>query len=312
MVRGLLPVLRESGSGGLARAVPVLLRGEGPPVLVDPMAPDDIVYRKWIRRYEASAARGRSQLAGADAIAITVAMVVDGATDAQVARAIASVTHQAHAKWTLILVTGGMRASAVRGAAQDARIAWHEGSLTSALAGATTPWVALLDTRDALAPNALRRVAAALAAAPAARLVYTDEDRIDALGQRSAGWFKPDWNLDLLRSQDFMSRLAVFDASLVREVGGLHAELGDAAPYDLVLRCIERLVPAQIVHVPEVLYHRHLASATPDGRVDAACGAPNRGEEALHAHLARCGAAAEVQRGLFGFKVRYALPAPPR
>lgn len=320
LLRGALPVLQESGPGGVARAVRALLRGEGPPVLTDPQGPDRFRYREWARRYDPPAASGRWRLGNAaarvraEAMAFTVVMPLDGATDAQLARAVASVRQQAHLNWTLCLVAApglgaGRHALAMRLAAEDGRIAWHEAPLPQVVAGVATPWLALVDARDALAPDALLRVAEALASRPQLRLVYSDEDCIDARGQRSAGWFKPDWNLDLLRSQDFMSRLAVHDAALVREVGGLDAAQGEAAPYDLVLRCVERLAPAQIAHLPLVLYHRHVAAAGHDGHADLSGGAPAGGEQALQAHLARGGVAASVQRGSFGFKVRYALPA---
>ncbi|MDQ0587762.1 glycosyltransferase family 2 protein [Variovorax paradoxus] len=319
LVRGAFPVLRESGLGGFVRAARALQRGEGPPLLTDPQGPDRFRYREWIRRYGQPAATGWWRLTDAaarvraEAMTFTVLMPLDAGTGEQFARAVASVRQQVHPNWTLHLVAApgqrtGLHGSAMRLAAEDARIAYCEAPLPQAIASVATPWLALLDARDALAPDALLRVAEALVSEPQVRLVYSDEDRVDAHGQRSAGWFKPDWNLDLLRSQDFMSRLAVHDARLVREVGGLDAACGEAAPYDLVLRCVERLAPAQIAHVPQVLYHRHVAAAD-NGHADLSDGAPAGGEQALQAHLARCGVAGAVQRVSFGFKVRYALPA---
>jgi glycosyltransferase involved in cell wall biosynthesis len=69
-----------------------------------------------------------------------------------------------------------------------------------ALAMARGEFVALLDHDDELHPQALARVGKALAADPEADYVYTDEDKIDADGRRSAPFFKPDWSPERMRT----------------------------------------------------------------------------------------------------------------
>lgn len=137
-------------------------------------------------------------------------------------------------------------------ATEDSRIRWVRRPVNghiseasnSALALAGGDWVALMDHDDLLAPDALLRVAHVLHADPAARMVYSDEDKIDATGRRYNPYFKPDWNPELFCSQNMFSHLGVYRRALVLEVGGFRKGFEGAQDYDLALRCIERIDPA--------------------------------------------------------------------
>src|SRR3546814_5965968 len=74
----------------------------------------------------------------------------------------------------------------------------------SALAMARGDYVALLDHDDELRPHALLEMAEAIAGNAGAGLLYSDEDKIDAEGRRFDPYFKPDWDPDLLRSQNYV------------------------------------------------------------------------------------------------------------
>src|SRR3546814_8628762 len=100
-----------------------------------------------------------------------------------------------------------------------------------------------------------RSMAEAIVRHPDIQLAYSDEDKLDMEGQRFDPYFKPDWNPDLLRSQNYVCHLSVIRADLVREVGGFRTGFEGSQDHDLILRCTERLLPAQIHHVPKVLYH---------------------------------------------------------
>ncbi|KAF1061288.1 glycosyltransferase family 2 protein [Variovorax sp.] len=323
--RRAVKILRQSGLRGVVRSVSVLLRNDGPPLMADASRPDRFQYREWVKRHDAPLAPAQRQALEAQAAGwprqpgFVLVMALDGADAQQAERAVASVRDQVFAHWRLVLAAGPGTAQAVKAlagrlAASEPRIEFAEATLAQAF-NAVDPgadgWLAACDARDALAADALWRVAEAAVARPEAALIYTDEDRIAADGQRSAPYFKPDWNLDLLRSQDFVSRFAFFAAPLLREVGRLDERFGDAARYDLVLRAAERLDAARIVHVPKALYHRHVASEETVHAMDPAEYAPEGGERALQAHLARGGIEATAERAGAGFRVRHALPAEP-
>ena len=56
----------------------------------------------------------------------------------------------------------------------------------------------------------------------------------------------------------YMGRLCAFRRSLVTAIGGYRASVPGALDYDLALRAAA--AARRIVHVPDVLYHRHIAS----------------------------------------------------
>ena len=116
-------------------------------------------------------------------------------------------------------------------------------------------FVALLDHDDELAPTALYYVALALQNTPALQIIYSDEDKLDRQSRRSDPYFKSDWNPQLFLGQNFISHLGVYRTELVRQVGGFRVGFEGSQDYDLTLRCLEQITPAQIQHIPRVLYH---------------------------------------------------------
>jgi GT2 family glycosyltransferase len=181
----------------------------------------------------------------------------------------------------------------------------------TALAMARGSHVALLDHDDELRPNALLEVAELLAADPGVGLVYSDEDKIDANGRRFDPYFKPDWDPDLLRGQNYLCHLTVLRTSLVRQVGGFRPGFEGSQDHDLVLRCSERLAPGQIRHIPRILYHwRAIPGSTALTR-DAKDYAAEAGLRAVAAQLERLGSGARAEALPHGhYRVGWPLPHP--
>jgi glycosyltransferase involved in cell wall biosynthesis len=140
----------------------------------------------------------------------------------------------------------------------------------SALALATGEWCALLDQDDAFTPDALAEVALEISRSPEAGLIYSDEDKIDEAGELSTPFFKPDWNAELFLGQNYINHLGVYRTELLRAIGGFREGFEGSQDYDLALRCIERLRPEQIRHIPRVLYHWRMVggslAAVPDAK----------------------------------------------
>jgi len=221
--------------------------------------------------------------------------------------AIDSVKNQIYQQWELCLADDASTDTAVRPfleelARSDERMRvtfrpqnGHIAACSnSALALARGEWCALLDQDDALAEIALAAVACEIAQQPEAGIIYSDEDKIDAEGTRSNPYFKNDWNAELFFGQNFINHLGVYRTSLVLELGGFRKGFDGSQDYDLALRCIERLQPLQIRHIPRVLYHWRMVEGSVAGDATAKPYAQEAARRAIAEHLERSGVAARV------------------
>jgi GT2 family glycosyltransferase len=152
-------------------------------------------------------------------------------------------------------------------AAQDPRIQVVSASSAPrnvALDNAIGDVVALLDQGDSLSEHALAHIAQTLQTTPNARLIYSDEDRLNDIGRRVDPHFKSGWNRDLFYSHNYVGGLCVLKRTLMKEIGGFRPDYEEAQNYDLLLRAIGELKDENIVHLPKVLYHRGTERGTED------------------------------------------------
>jgi glycosyltransferase involved in cell wall biosynthesis len=183
----------------------------------------------------------------------------------------------------------------------------------SALSLASGDFIALLDQDDLLRPHTLLIVAEALDACPDAAVLYSDEDKIDADGQRTGHYFKCDWNAYLFRSHNLVSHFGVYRRDLVQQVGGFRTGFEGAQDYDLALRCCERVAARQIVHLPFILYHWRMHDRSTAAGIGVKPYAARAAQRAIQEHLERMGIDGRVEITSCGYRVRYALRAdPPR
>lgn len=180
------------------------------------------------------------------------------------------------------------------------------------LAMAQGEFIALLDHDDVLAPHALYMAALALNHHPDLSLIYTDEDKINSVGKRFWPHFKPDWNPDLMRSQNAVNHFGIYRTAIVREIGGFRIGTEGCQDWDLALRVSERIPAAQIRHLPYVLYHWRVTRSSTALGTAAKNYVVKNGQKVLEDHLARLGVAADVlpQYGAY-FRVKYRLDNPP-
>lgn len=223
-------------------------------------------------------------------------------------RTLASVAAQTSEHWQLCIVDDCstdpvVRDRLVRAAAEDRRIRLHRhetakgisGATNAAFAMATAPFVATLDHDDLLAPDAIARASAELAAFPTTDLLYTDNDLLAGDRHRFAAALKPDWSPDLFRACMYTLHLSVYRRSLIEEIGGWRTDFDGAQDHDLVLRLMERT--ERIRHLPRILAHwRAHAGSAALGEL-AKPTAYERGRAAVAEHLERTGhAGASVER----------------
>ncbi len=321
-VRKAYGVYRREGLTGVRRKL-TWLRAGAPGVI------DTGEYARWIDCHDRIDEIGHESIrarigAFASAPLISVVMPVYNPKPEWLAEAIESVRRQLYPHWELCIADDCspnpvIRELLERYAADEPRIkvVFREknghisAASNSALSLATGAWVALLDHDDLLPEHALFCVADVIVRNPSVQLIYSDEDKIDANGNRFEPYFKCDWNPDLFLSHNMFSHLGVYRKALVDEVGGFRVGFEGSQDYDLALRCVERVDSAQILHIPRVLYHWRLHAASTASGVEAKPYAAVVGENAINEHLRRQAVLGAAEYIDYGYRVRYALPAQP-
>jgi GT2 family glycosyltransferase len=155
-----------------------------------------------------------------------------------------------------------------------------------------------VDPHDRLEPNALFELALALQ--DGADIVYSDEDRLGERGVPEDPWFKPDWSPETLLTRDYVGRMLVVRREVLERAGGVRDVFETANWYEALLRVSE--TARTIVHVPQVLVHRHVRNLVQ--RNDLAL--------AVEVALRRRGETANVAVTGAGAEVRFAVPGDER
>ena len=238
-------------------------------------------YSEWVRVFDTLKATDQSLIAQKVAAwptppKISVLMPVFNTNTDFLKRAIDSVMMQSYPHWELCIADDASTEPYVKTilqayVASDPRIkvAYRDlnghisAASNTALTLATGDWIALLDHDDELARNALFFFALEISRDARVQILYSDEDKIDAFGNRFDPHFKPDWNPELIRSINYISHLGLYAKSLIQRVGGFRVGYEGSQDYDMLLRCSAYIQHDQIKHIPRVLYHwRAIAGST--------------------------------------------------
>lgn len=224
-------------------------------------------YHAWAAARRAEAAPSASS---AGILVLVPAAIGQGAA---VARTLAGLNAQTHARWSAIVAYDGGEAQAT---AQErvTLAAWNEaGTLGDWLTGTSAEAVCLLEPGDVLAPDALSRLVAGL---PEADLVYGDETRSDGSAR-----LKPDWSPDFALAGGYVGRPCLVAMTLARRLGTL--PLGHAAEFPLRLELAVLSAATGARHVPQVLAVTAGRPADPAARaraLDASLAEEGRGPRA--------------------------------
>ena len=187
------------------------------------------------------------------------------------------------------------------------------GNTNKALELATGEYVGLFDHDDLLTPDALYEVVSSLQKTKH-DIVYTDEDKLDNKSKKFVDPnFKPDYNVDLFRSHNYITHFFVVKTDIIKGIGGFDSQYDGAQDYDLMFRCIERA--QSIYHIPKILYHWRMHAASTAENPESKMYAYDAGKRAIESHYKRIGVEATVElmpKPLWGmYKTTYSIKDNP-
>ncbi len=213
---------------------------------------------------------------------------------------IQSVKDQTYANWELCLANGSPENEPLKEAIksyieEDSRIKCKEietnlgisGNTNVALEIATGDFVALFDHDDLLAKDVLYHCVAAINEDEFIDAIYTDEDKVVGESKKHAEpHFKPDFNLELLRTCNYITHFFVVRKEIVDKVGGFRSKYDGAQDYDFIFRCTE--LARRVKHIPKILYHWRIHSASTAENPENKMYCYEAGINASKDHLERC------------------------
>ncbi len=291
-------------------------------------------YDRWARRYyenlRARVAAERQLLKQAGTLAdepfVTVMVPTYKPLLSDFVAAVESVIAQTYQNWELVIVDDGSKSEEVSNridafCAQDKRIRCIRSRKNVGIAKATNismdaargAWTVFFDHDDVLVDVALE-VMIRTAQRTGAKLLYSDEDKVDQAGYYLEPNFKPDWNYRYVLGCNYVCHLTVIETETMRSVGLLKKEYDGAQDHDFILRCSEILSPKQIVHVPELLYHWRITPNSTAADVSKKGYAVDAGVRAVADHLKRKGQVAKVSsiNGLTIYGVEWIPQTTPK
>lgn len=289
--------------------------------------PEEVPYGPWYEAYvpdEAALEKQRHHHFEYSPL-ISVAVPAYRTPEKFLAQMIDSLLAQTYGNWELCIANGSPEDSAMKKVLEeytkkDSRIRVSEltenkgiaGNTNAALEMAQGEFVGLLDHDDLLAPNALYEIVRALDEDRNLDAVYTDEDKVTTeLDEHFQPHLKTDFNLDLLRSNNYICHFFVVRRSIVQKVGGFCQEFDGAQDHDFIFRCIE--TAEKVGHIPEILYHWRTHKASTADNPASKMYAFDAGKRAIEAHLKRTGTEGIVSHtpDLGFFRVKYPVQGQP-
>lgn len=195
------------------------------------------------------------------------------------------------------------------------RLASNEGiseNTNRCLEMATGDYIGLFDHDDVLHPSALYEYMKVICEKDA-DFIYCDEDKFETLkGKYYDPHFKPDFAEDNLRSNNYICHFTVFQKELLEQAGTFRKEFDGSQDHDLILRLTEKA--KRIVHIPRILYHWRVSSASVASDPYAKPYTIQAGIRAVSEHLERCGLKGTVESTKVHpniYRVKYELERQP-
>lgn len=234
---------------------------------------------------------------------------------------LSSLQGQTYPHWECILVNSTpddakLTTRVIEAAAMDTRVRVVElennlGISLNTNAGqavAKGDFVCFFDHDDVIEPNLLFEYAKAANEHSNVDLLYCDEDKLLPNKTLASPNFKSDFDLDQLRSNNYICHMLCIRKSLLDTLTPNTAENDGAQDHNMTLQAAEKA--RYIHHTPRVLYHWRVTENSTSGNEGTKPYAVAAGIRAVQAHLSRVGEKGEVVEGAFPFcyRVKYTIP----
>jgi GT2 family glycosyltransferase len=219
--------------------------------------------------------------------------------------AVDSVRAQHYPEWELIVVDDGSEDPALEQTmssyAGDPRIRFRPQRQNAGISAATNAgmelvqgeFVGFLDHDDTLTPDALLRVAQALAEDPELEVVYSDSDKLTIGGVRADPFLKPDWSPVYALGAMYIGHLLVVRTAVARDAGGFDSAFDKIQDFEFMLRVSERT--DRIHHIPQILYHWRAIPGSIAAGTEQKSGVEELQARAVSQHLERLGLPARAE-----------------
>ena len=302
---------------------------------VEKLRSQKISYDKWYKKHAITGEQIRAQQDDVktweNQPVISICVPLYKTPEAYLREMIDSVVAQTYPNWQLCLADGSpdenLRAVLEQYYGDEHRISYRHldenlgiaENTNKAFEMATGEWISLLDHDDILPPEALYEtmVAAGIAEGKASLVkrkktdavieaVYSDEDKIsEDLAEHFDPHFKPDYNIDLLRTNNYITHLFTVKREIVERVGGFESKYNGAQDFDFIFRCTD--AAKGVAHVPRILYHWRTSAGSTAENPASKMYAYEAGKLAIEDHLKAKGLEGEVSftRNLGFYRVKY-------
>ncbi len=285
---------------------------KGPTNLDDPNGPMSYdKYHEWFQQMKPSEEELEEQKEHQFAYFPTISLIVAtfNTNLKYLKEMIESVTSQTYENWELCIADGSTNDQVeeyiLKNYSEEKKIKYKRlnknlgisDNMNEALALSTGEYVGFYDHDDLLTPDALYEVVKVIQD-KTIKFVYSDEDKLlSELNVYTDPRFKPDFNLTLLRTQNYICHFLVVKKELFEKIGRFNDEYDGAQDFDFVLRASEVLDPSEIYHIPKVLYHWRMHKASTASNPESKMYAFTAGKRALEDYLKRQGLEAKVEMG---------------
>ena len=266
------------------------------------LSPSNIQYQKWQDITRLS--EGQAQLMAERMVSqwqskpsFHILMMVNPGEQALIADTLDSLSDQLYSGWGLSIISNAPMPEVLSGGTDN--IEWiYEvdqpwNALHKTINETGADWVMFINPGDSFSENALFSLADYANICPGWSMMYCDEDTRNSAGYFIDPKFKPDANVEFLRSTNYVGNACAIRRTTLLDLGGFN-NLAYVYWQDLAFKVTETLGETALGHVPLLLFH-----AEEHGHTQCNSELRNDNERVIrYEHFLRTGISAELATGL--------------